>query len=338
MLYQSSRSKTDSFTSYRALHEQVAPDGGQFMPFRLPSFSETQICDLKTKSFGQNVAQILNLFFSSELTGWDVDCLIGKNPAGITSMSQRVVVAKLWNNPQSHYRYLEDSLFQKLSAVPGVIPGMWAKLAIRIAILFAVTGELAKIGVEKFDIAVPAGDLEIPVAAWYGKKMGLPIGMIICSCNENSAIWDFIHRGELDTGLPVIQTALPLLDVQNPSGLEHLISGSLGIDETLRYRQSVEQKKTYRIHPEFLPELNKGLFVSVVGQKRTEPVINSVYRSSGLILDPYAAVAYGGLQDYRAKTGESRTTLLISDVSPMEYVNMITRATGLTREEVRKYI
>ena len=68
MLYVSTRSKTDSFTAHRVLHEAAAPDGGMYAPFRFPHLNNMQLQQLQTASFSENVATILNLFFSADLT------------------------------------------------------------------------------------------------------------------------------------------------------------------------------------------------------------------------------------------------------------------------------
>lgn len=337
MLYLSTRSKTESFTSHRVLHEACAPDGGCFVPFRMPSIHD-RIHLLKTRSFGENVANILNLFFSTDITGWDVDCVIGKNAANLTSMQRRVVVARLWSNPVGCYQYIEEQLYRKISAQKGNEAGSWVRIAIRIAALSGLAGELQKLGIEEFDIASPVGDFSLPIAAWYGRQVGIPIGTIICTCNENSVCWDLLHRGEMDTGASVIHTITPELDVQNPKELERLIYGAFGVDETLRYLEVSAAGKTFFVNPLRLSELNSGFFACVVGQDRVEPVIRSVFRSAGVILDPCTAVAYGGLQDYRAKTGESKTTLLISDKNPLHDFPVVSNATGLTKEDLKKHI
>ena len=94
MLYVSTRNKMDSYTAYRTLHEEYAPDGGQFVPFRIPSFTNEEREALQEKSFSQIVADILNLFFAARLTGWDVECCIGRNPVRLERMNHRLIVAE----------------------------------------------------------------------------------------------------------------------------------------------------------------------------------------------------------------------------------------------------
>jgi len=336
LLYISTRSRTDSFTAHRALHEDCAPDGGLFIPFRLPVFTKEEIQSLQKKSFGECVAQILNLFFSTGLTGMEVDFIIGSCPVRIHMMSHRLIICELWRNVESSYSYLERSLYQKMSKTASKEPTDWAKIAIRIAVLFGLFAEMGRADIHEADIAVNTGDFSVPMAVWYARKMGLPVGMIICGCNENSALWDLIYHGEFNTGLAVVHTDLPELDHPCPRSLERLVYSVFGLQETLRYVTVSSGRGVYTLDEKQLPLLNDRMASAVVSGRRTRSVITSTYRAAGYIIDGYTAVAYGSLQDYRASTCESRRTLLLADNSPIHLETVISKLLGLSKEEFRK--
>ena len=336
MLYVSTRSRTDSFTSHRALHEEYAPDGGLFVPFRLPVFSSEEIQAIQEKSFRECVAQILNLFFSTGLTRMDVDLLIGRSPVRVHMMPHRLIVCELWRNIESGYSYLERSLYQKMSKTTSKEPTDWAKIAIRIAVLFGLFAELGREDIYEADIAINTGDFSVPMAVWYARKMGLPIGMIICGCNENNAMWDLIYHGEFDTGLTVVHTELPALDHPCPRSVERLIYSVFGLGETLRYAAVCAGGGVYALDEKQLPLFNDRLASAVVSSRRTRSVIISTYRAAGYIIDGYTAVAYGSLQDYRASTCESCRTLLLADNSPIHSEAAVSKHLGLSKEEFRK--
>lgn len=339
MLYAATRSKIDSYTSYRVLHEEYASDGGFFVPMRLPQYDTAEIEKIADGSFGDTVAAILNVFFSAGLTGWDVDCCIGKMAVAVSSMSHRVLLAELWHNSKGDYSDMSEKLYVKICGdTSGKAVSEWAKIAIRIAFLFGIYGQLKTLGYQSFDLSVTSGDFSVPMAAWYARKMGLPINMIVCACNENSAPWDFLHRGELNTGAAVISTSTQELDHAIPACLERLIFEVLGFEETKKYVECLHRKGVYHIRPDMIAQLNRGMYVSVVGKDRVEPVIRSVYRTNHCVLDPYTAVAYGGLQDYRSKTGESNPTVLLWEKSPVNFLPAVQRATGLTASEIEKHL
>lgn len=337
MLYATTRNKADTYTAYRALYDDRAPDGGFFVPFRKIVLDEATVQSIASQPFHAVLAQVLDLFFPGRITQWDVECCIGKSAVTLTAMPHRVLLAQLWNNPENDACYIYKTLFKKLCREDSdKALSDWAKLAIKVSVLFGIYGQIKKLGIQKFDIAVNSGDFNSPMACWYARKMGLPIGTIICACNENSTPWDFLHRGELNTGASVISTVTKELDYAYPSGLERLIFETFGIEEVQKFIVASEKKGIYHIRPDMLELISKGMFASVIGNDRVESVIGSVYRANGCILDPYTAVSYGSLQDYRSKTGESCHTVLLAEKSPMHFAPFIQQATGLSN--IKNYL
>ncbi len=306
MLYLSTRNKTDSFTSYRALHCETAPDGGLFVPFRLRAFGDEKVREMLNMSFSEAVAEILNYFFSAQLSGWDVEFCIGRNPVKIESAGYKTDVAELWHNHAGMYSLIKETLYGRLSG-SSKLPAGWASIAIDIAILFGVFTLIPKAG--EMDLALREADSSAICAAWYARKMGLPIGKILTVCNENSPIWDFIFHGELNTGSAKTQSS-------SQAVYERLIYDVYGKEESDAYLACVDAGKVYRISEEVLSELNGGLYAAAVGANRADSVKSSVKRSSGYNISRDAAICFGGLQDYRANTGESKNTLLLSTVKP----------------------
>ena len=83
-------------------------------------------------------------------------------------------------------------------------------------------------------------------------------------------------------------------------------------------------------------KLSQGLFVAVVGQQRVKDIIGSIYRTNTYLLDPYTAISYGALQDFRAKTGENRVTLMLTEENPVRYSDLLADATGLSEQAIYK--
>ena len=336
MLYITTRGNKDAYTAYRALMENSAPDGGQYIPYVMPDFDANEIESLASKTFGETVAQILCKFFSTKLTGWDVDFTIGRNAVKLVSMNHRIGIAELWHNPEGSFSYIVESLYKKICGEypPAAAPSNWTKIAVRIAVLFGLYGEFLRSGTidkeQLFDLSVPADDFSGVMAAWYARKFGLPIDKIICTCDENSGLWDFINRGTFvfSDENTVITT-----------GIERLIHGTLGFDEANLFCEKYSAKRSYNAdEEEQLPLINQGLYCVVTGVNRGESIVNSIYRSNNYIIDPETALCYGGVQDYRAKVGDSKLTMLLAERTPMDFAKEITSATGLTRDKILRQI
>lgn len=336
MLYITTKDQKDAHTAYKTLLSDCATDGGLYIPMRIPCYTTEEIADLKERSFGDVVAQILNYFFSAQLTAWDVDFAIGRNSVKVVSLGRKIVVSELWHNPESAYSGLERSLFKKLSVNSGIsaIPTDWAKIAIRIAVLFGVYGELCRCGVAVFgetvDLAMDIGEYFAPVAAVYAKKMGLPVGKLLCCCNsEAGAAWDLIHRNELSTATLPAQLRL---------GLERLLYVMYGESELVRFKDACEKRGIYSVDEEIQERLSDMMFCVVVGKERLDSVINSVYRTDNYLIDHNTALTFGAIRDYRSKAGESKTTLLFAENDPASSVQTILKATGMSTDEFYKLI
>lgn len=329
MLYVTTRNDTVTYASRHTLKSNFAPDGGLFIPVEYPHYTEDQLVLLKSKSFGETVADILNLFYPNQLSGWDVDFSIGRNVFRLIPMSHRIAVAEMWHNLGDELTYIIKQLYNKILATNSVEqnPSSWFYITSVIAILFALYGELMKSDMihphQKFDVSVSDHDFLIPMAAWYARKMGLPIGTIIYTCEENYPVWDLIYRGSFNAATS---------DKKLQDGIERLICATLGHAESQNFVNRCQSNQTYFIDDELLSEFSVGMFCAVPGTTRASNVISSIYRTNNYLLDPNTALCHGGMQDYRARSGISRLTLLLSEENPMRFVDEITTAAGISSD------
>ncbi len=332
MLYLTTRNRTDAYTAFRTLGEGRGPDGGLFVPFQMPRMTDAQILALKEKTFSQNVADILNLFFNARMDSWDVEFCIGRYPTKHIPMSHRIVAAETWHNPDYDFARAVRNLSGRIRGVEDTTghPTDWAWITVRIAALFGLFSELYRAGsiepTQKIDIAMPSGDFAAPMAAWYAREMGLPIANIICSCDENDAAWELLHHGEL----------YPTPGMQIPSDLERLICATLGVEETNRFISCMERSQPYLLSDVRLEQLRRGMYAAVISWSRRERIIKNVYLSSTYILDPGSAMAYGGLQDYRAGTADLKTALIVTERSPICSADTVAGAMGISVQELKE--
>lgn len=343
MLYAATRSKNNVETAYKTIHQDCCSDGGLFVPFRMPSYTVSEIVALANKSFGQNVADILNTFFSVGLTGWDVEFAIGRMPLKIDSISHRILIAEWWHNSQWRFDHLVQAMSDRLRTEnQGSEPTNWVQIAVRIAVLFGTYGMLLSNGQTEvntvLDVAVTSGDFAMPMAVWYARQMGLPIGNIVCGCNANGSVWDLLHKGEMPTSDMATKTCTPDVDIALPRNLERLICGTLGHEEVCRYLDCCRTGALYVPGEEDFERLHSGMFASVISDERVQSSIYSVARTSGYVFGPYSALGYCSLLDYRAKTSESRNALLITERSPSCDVELVAKFMQVDVPEVFRRI
>lgn len=342
MLYVTTRSNAEVYTANRALRESRAPDGGLYIPFRMPEYSREEVLALSEKPFSQRMAELLNRMLRSHLTGWDIDFSIGRFPVRLESMSHRIVIAECWHDPGWMLEWIICRLSGLLAGSQDAGTGEWPEIAVRIAVLFGIFGELLKGGDASFnapvDVAVPSGELSSAVAAVYARSWGLPIANVVICCNENASLWDLYSRGEMKTGAVAVKTTTPLCDRVIPRNLERLICAAGGQREVARFRSVWEQGRIYAPNDGVLTPLRQGVYVSVVSEKRMLSAIPNLYRISGYIAGPYTALCHSGLQDYRARTGESRPAVVFSQRAPGLDGATVAMAMGISPEELEKRI
>lgn len=344
MLYLTTRNRNDTYTAARSISEDRCPEGGFFVPLKLPQLDKQQIRKLADKTFSQNVADVINLFFSTQLDSWAIEFAIGRYPVKIRSISSREMVAETWHNPVWKFDRLAKGIEKAIRQSDDVreVPSDWLMIAARIAVLFGIFGELMGQGkvstAEPVDIAVPCGDFSAPMAVWYAKQMGLPVSTVLCCCNENDGAWRLLHQGEIRTDAAVINTPTPLCDQPVPAGLERLLFAKLGTKEALKFSEACKNGSVFYLEPEQLKKVREGLYVPVTARKRLESAVNSLYRSCGYGADVYTALSYSGIMDYRSVTGEGRTVLLLSEESPVYSAAFISQCLGVTPQKLMELI
>jgi len=337
LLYVTTRNHQDAFTTNHVLTRSRGVDGGLFVPLNLPKLSMQEISKFSQVSFGQCVADMLNLFFSTKLTGWDVDFSIGRYPVRVEQLAHRIFMAETWHNPDWQYQRLERNLRELLDAETEA-PGNWVSVALRMSVLAGILGSQELQGAGPVDIAVISGDFTLPISAWYLRKMGFPIGNIICCCNENNQFWELICNGQMHTDSLAISTVVPEADIILPVNLERLISACGGVPENQRYLDCCRTGKSYSVSDAFLQQLRLGLFSSVISSNRIETTIPNVYKTHGRVLSPASALAYSGLLDYRAKTGISRTAVVMCDKNPVCAADTVAKAMDIPVAELKNLI
>lgn len=326
MLYVSTRDKNDAFTAHMTLQRDYAFDGGAFVPFHLPTFFAEELAGFRGMTFGECAAYVLRRFFPIQINGADVDFRIGRTPVRIVRMNRRILIAETWHNLERDYACAVRTLYRLIAgAGEETQPTDWSIVAIRIAVLFGIYGELLRQELldGTLDVAVNAEDFSTAMAVWYARAMGLPIGTVICSCNTGSAVWELLHHGGFN--------ATNAGTNGETASIERLLHGTVGTATVQRYLQG-----NCQLSEGALDTVRQGFYAAVVGDSRVPAIIGSVYQTGAYLIDPAAALSYGGLQDYRASAGESRLTLLLSDSDPLATVEIMAKATGRTPEELIK--
>ena len=74
----------------------------------------------------------------------------------------------------------------------------------------------------------------------------------------------------------------------------------------------------YKLNDVRLAMFKQGVFATVVGDNRAANIVESTIRTNNYQMELSTARAFAALQDYRAKTGENKNTLLFARNMPVK--------------------
>ncbi|MBR5376081.1 MAG: threonine synthase [Lachnospiraceae bacterium] len=179
---------------------------------------------------------------------------------------------------------------------------------------------------DRINICVPTGNFGNILAAYYAKRMGLPVNRLICASNENKVLFDFLKTGVYDKNRPFILTCSPSMDILISSNLERLIYHLAGDDDEKCAALMKELANGGRY--EIDDAMKEGLSDFLEGfatQEQTFSQIRKLYEDTGYVIDPHTAVAsfvYSSLKD--TLTGEE--TVVASTASPFKFAKSVMSA------------
>ena len=95
---------------------------------------------------------------------------------------------------------------------------------------------------EKINFCVPSGNFGNILAGYYAKRMGLPVGRLICASNKNNVLTDFIRGGAYSADRQFYKTTSPSMDILISSNLERLLFELSGRNDKLTAARMAELK------------------------------------------------------------------------------------------------
>ena len=208
------------------------------------------------------------------------------------------------------------------------------RLVPQVAYYFSAWSDLVNSGAlrqdEVLDICVPTGNFGDILAAWYARRMGLPLGRLICASNRNKVLTDFISTGVYDIHRPFYKTISPSMDILISSNLERLVFELLGRDEKAltAMMESLRKEGRYELPASALAALQAEFSGAFADDEATMATIRSVWEKNRFLVDPHTAVGLCALSLYR-DSAPRRMTLVNATASPFKFSQDVGRAIGL---------
>ncbi|MFP3153961.1 threonine synthase [Lachnospiraceae bacterium ZAX-1] len=177
---------------------------------------------------------------------------------------------------------------------------------------------------ELLNIVVPTGNFGNILAAFYAKKMGLPIGKLICASNDNKVLYDFFLTGKYDKNREFVLTSSPSMDILISSNLERLIYHIAGDDaaKNSELMDSLNKNGSYEITTLMKGQL-KDFYGNFADEGETAKAIKDTYKEAGYIMDTHTAVATAVYAKYKSDTKDRTPALLVSTASPYKFTRSV---------------
>ena len=174
---------------------------------------------------------------------------------------------------------------------------------------------------EHVNIVVPTGNFGNILAAYYAKKMGIPVNKLICASNANHVLTDFLHTGVYDRNRPFYTTISPSMDILISSNLERLIYDLSGCDaeKVRRYMAQLAAAGRYEVDDTIRRSLGELFWAGSCDDEATKSTIRDICTRFSYVCDPHTAVAVHVYRQYREETGDTSKTIIASTASPFKF-------------------
>ena len=182
---------------------------------------------------------------------------------------------------------------------------------------------------DKVNFSVPTGNFGDILAGYLAKKMGLPVGTLICASNANNVLTDFIRTGTYDRRRPLLKTTSPSMDILVSSNLErllYLLSGDTKLVASLM--KQLKEEGAYTVPDALKAAIQKEFWAAYCDDARAAEIIGRVYREQHYLCDPHTASGFAAAEDYRNETGDHAPMVILSTASPYKFPAAVLSAIG----------
>ena len=206
----------------------------------------------------------------------------------------------------------------------------WGRLAPQIVYYVSAYCDLVKEGELKYgdllDVTVPTGNFGNILAAYIAKRMGLPLGKLVCASNKNDILTDFINKGVYDKRREFFTTVSPSMDILISSNLERLLWFVLGADKTRECMEKLARDGVYTLDDEAMDSIRADFAGIACSEEETKQTISEIFASYGYLCDTHTAVAAKAAKDYKTENGNKM--LVVSTASPYKFAPAVLSSLG----------
>ena len=182
---------------------------------------------------------------------------------------------------------------------------------------------------DEVNFSVPTGNFGDILAGYLAKRLGLPVGKLICASNANNVLTDFIRSGTYDRRRKLLKTTSPSMDILVSSNLERLLY-LLSMDTELvaSLMADLNGQGFYTVPDSLKDAIQAEFWAACCDDSRADEVMGRVYKDLGYLCDPHTAAGWAAAEDYVAATGDDRPMVVLSTASPYKFPVAVLSAIG----------
>lgn len=206
----------------------------------------------------------------------------------------------------------------------------WGRLAPQIVYYVSAYCDLIAEGElkagELLDVTVPTGNFGNILAAYIAKKMGLPLGKLVCASNRNDILTDFINKGVYDRRREFFTTVSPSMDILISSNLERLLFFVLGAEKTRACMNKLSSEGVYSLSDAEMELIRADFAGCACSEEETAKTISDLFGEFGYLCDTHTAVAANAAAQYKKEGGNKM--LIVSTASPYKFAPAVLSSLG----------
>ena len=179
---------------------------------------------------------------------------------------------------------------------------------------------------DKLDVCVPTGNFGNIFAAYIAKKMGVPIGKLICASNKNDVLTEFLRTGRYNKKRVFHTTMSPSMDILISSNLERLLYLSLGAKKCAEYMAKLSSAGEYTLTDDEMKLIRADFVGYSTDEDECKRTIRDVYENARRLIDTHTSVAVSAARRYRANTRSTDAVMIVSTASPYKFAADVYRS------------
>ena len=207
------------------------------------------------------------------------------------------------------------------------------RLAPQIVYYFKAYADLVNTGRirvgNKVHFCVPTGNFGDILAGYFAKRMGLPVGRLICASNRNDVLTDFLSTGVYDKRRTFYKTTSPSMDILVSSNLERLLSLLTGDDSYVAsLMKDLNEQGHYKVTEALLDKLQAEFSCGCCDDEAAARTIGKVWAEEKYLLDPHTAVAWTVADQFAHTHRDGAPVVVLSTASPYKFPAAVLSALG----------